>query len=686
MQPLVSIITPCYNGEHCIERMMDSVLAQTYDNIEFIIINDGSTDNSAVIIQQYEKAFIERGYKFIYHYQENAGLGAAINAGLKLFNGEYLCWPDADDYLEKDSVKERVDAFKTHSDCAVVTSNAYVRECGNLTCYKGLIADNLKRSGEEKQFELLLNGDNIFCSGCHMVRVKEFLEVNPKREIYPARRGQNWQMLLPLYFKYKRFFLDKPLYNYIIYPNSMSKDNNTAKSKLTRYNEHEHLLKHTLKMIEEVQDVDLHQYYSFLEDKYAKLRMEIAIQYGNKGLFHNEYVKKQQMVGLDRRDRTMYLRNQYPAINKWLKLLRKAGRPEDVAKKLKNFGSRVNCSNIATVTIIIPCYNGANYLHTCLKSVLEQSYKKIEVIIVNDGSEDNSEEIIFSYRESFERRGYNLKYISQDNQGAAAAINNALPYVTGDYLMLYDVDDVIFRDNVLEKVSFLEQNSEYSMVCNNGYYVKSIEEVGTRLFWNSKSYERKDMFEELLVGKALNWPGSYMVRTNEFIERILPDRQIYISQFGQNLQVMLPMAYRSKVGFISKPLMKYYIHSDSHSHVGGKVEILQRSRGYEGNRLGVLETMHIEKQELNEYILRVRKLFAERRILQTIKWQDEKLFCEELNACTEGKYIYIVKWWLSRIGIFTWMTFLHYTFIRLVNVWKNTYYGLKIMNENEKGY
>lgn len=338
MQPLVSIITPCYNGEHCINRLIDSVLAQTYDNIEFIVINDGSTDNSEAIIKQYENAFVERGYSFIYYYQENAGLGAAINAGLKLFTGEYLCWPDADDYLEKDSVRERVDAFKEHSDCAVVTSNAYVRECEQLTSYKGLIADRLKRSGEERQFELLLNGDSIFCSGCHMVRVKEFLDVNPKREIYPAKRGQNWQMLLPLYFKYKRFFLDKPLYNYIIYPNSMSKDDDTAESKLIRYNEHEILLRHTLKMIEDVQGVELHQYYSFLEDKYAKLRMEIAIQYGDKELFHKEYVKKQQMVGLDRQDGLMYLRNQYPIINKGMKLLRMIRRPEDVVKKLKSFG------------------------------------------------------------------------------------------------------------------------------------------------------------------------------------------------------------------------------------------------------------------------------------------------------------------------------------------------------------
>lgn len=340
MGPLVSIITPCYNGEHCVVRLMDSVLEQTYDNIEFIIINDGSNDNSESIIKQYEKKFIERGYGFRYYYQENAGLGAAINAGLKLFTGEYLCWPDADDYLEPESISERVKAFDEHPDCAVVTSNAYVRDYEHLDAYKYLVADVVKENEKERQFELLLNGDSIFCSGCHMVKVSAFLEVNPEKEIYSARRGQNWQLLLPLYFKYKRFFLDKPLYNYIDYPNSMSKDADKMESKLFRYAEHEKILDKTLKMIEEVQKVDMHQYYSFLEDKYAKLRMEVAIQYKDKELFYREYVKKKQAVGLDKRDAFMYLRNCCPIVNSVVKVLRKTRRLEKVIKKLKGFRKR----------------------------------------------------------------------------------------------------------------------------------------------------------------------------------------------------------------------------------------------------------------------------------------------------------------------------------------------------------
>lgn len=68
MQPLVSIITPCYNGEEYLASCLDSVLAQTYDNVEFILVNDGSNDKTALIAEAYKEKFKLRGYIYIYIY------------------------------------------------------------------------------------------------------------------------------------------------------------------------------------------------------------------------------------------------------------------------------------------------------------------------------------------------------------------------------------------------------------------------------------------------------------------------------------------------------------------------------------------------------------------------------------------------------------------------------------------
>ena len=74
--PLVSIITPCYNGENVMHRLLDSILSQTYSNIEFILINDGSTDHSEEIWYQYEKKFNEKRYKNHLYSSEKSRTGS----------------------------------------------------------------------------------------------------------------------------------------------------------------------------------------------------------------------------------------------------------------------------------------------------------------------------------------------------------------------------------------------------------------------------------------------------------------------------------------------------------------------------------------------------------------------------------------------------------------------------------
>lgn len=312
---LVSVLTPCYNGEKWISRLMDSILEQTYSNIEFIIVNDGSTDESDTIIRNYEHKFIDRGFRFVYHHQNNKGLGGAIDAGLKLFTGDYLCWLDADDYLEYNSIEERVNYLEKNPEYAIVTSDAYIRDCDDLEHFKGLISNGKTHLSEEHQFEYLLNEDGIFCSGCHMVRTSAFCDVNPKRSIYPARRGQNWQMLLPLYYKYKAHFIPKPLYNYIDYPSSMSKNAGTEESLLNRYDEHEDILIHTLKMIEENQGVDLSKYLDFVREKYCRLRMSAALRYESYELFDQEFAKKKE-YGVKMKDYSALLRRRFRFLNR----------------------------------------------------------------------------------------------------------------------------------------------------------------------------------------------------------------------------------------------------------------------------------------------------------------------------------------------------------------------------------
>lgn len=98
--PLVSIIVPVYNGQRYLGECIDSILNQDYENIELIIVNDGSKDASSRIIDEYAKK--DKRVKAIY--QKNSGVSSARNNGINNANGEYVTFVDADDYLEKDYV------------------------------------------------------------------------------------------------------------------------------------------------------------------------------------------------------------------------------------------------------------------------------------------------------------------------------------------------------------------------------------------------------------------------------------------------------------------------------------------------------------------------------------------------------------------------------------------------------
>ena len=125
-------------------------------------------------------------------------------------------------------------------------------------------------------------------------------------------------------------------------------------------------------------------------------------------------------------------------------------------------------NGLPLVSIVTPCYNAEKYLPAYFDSVLSQTYKSIELILVNDGSVDHTEEIILASKEKLNQAGINLKYISYpENQGQAYALNCGLKQVTGVYLSWIDADDQMTADCVEKKVSFLESHPEYDYcICN----------------------------------------------------------------------------------------------------------------------------------------------------------------------------------------------------------------------------
>ena len=120
-KPLVSIIIPVYNGSDYMREAIDSALAQTYENTEIIVVNDGSRDDGAT--ERIAKGY---GDRIRYFYKENGGVSSALNTGIKNMRGEYFSWLSHDDAYTPDKIEKSVNALSEADGSASIVYCGYV--------------------------------------------------------------------------------------------------------------------------------------------------------------------------------------------------------------------------------------------------------------------------------------------------------------------------------------------------------------------------------------------------------------------------------------------------------------------------------------------------------------------------------------------------------------------------------
>ena len=117
MSDKVSIIVPVYNVEKYLDECVKSILAQTYSNIEIVLVDDGSKDTSGSMCDEYKK----QDNRIVVVHKENGGLSSARNAGMENASGDYYIFVDSDDTISPDMVEEMVKKAKEH-DAKIVSS------------------------------------------------------------------------------------------------------------------------------------------------------------------------------------------------------------------------------------------------------------------------------------------------------------------------------------------------------------------------------------------------------------------------------------------------------------------------------------------------------------------------------------------------------------------------------------
>lgn len=138
MLELISVIIPVYNVAAYLPQCLDTVLSQSYSNLQVILIDDGSTDNSGAICDEYAS----KDPRVVVIHQKNGGAAAAKNAGLRAATGKYLSFVDSDDYLEPGAYEHMLQLLRTH--------NADVAQCAYRDVFKNTSVDQLGTLGKEE--------------------------------------------------------------------------------------------------------------------------------------------------------------------------------------------------------------------------------------------------------------------------------------------------------------------------------------------------------------------------------------------------------------------------------------------------------------------------------------------------------------------------------------------------------
>jgi glycosyltransferase involved in cell wall biosynthesis len=207
------------------------------------------------------------------------------------------------------------------------------------------------------------------------------------------------------------------------------------------------------------------------------------------------------------------------------------------------------------VSVIMPAYNSGKYIIDAIESVLHQSYSDYELIIIDDGSKDNTREIIMSYDNRNE-----MRYYYQENSGISAARNKGIELSTGKYIAFLDADDLWMPDKLSESVKYLENNSAIKMVYSDMFIINSSGEVTGQWFRMKKEYAEGDIYENL-IKECFIVPTSFVIEKAVLLEDLFNVKATGVEDYD----LWMRLARKYRYGLIRDPLVKWRNHDGNYS-------------------------------------------------------------------------------------------------------------------------
>lgn len=495
----VSIIVPIYNSQKYLYQCLDSITKQTLIDIEIICVNDGSCDESIDIL----KRFQQEDDRITIIDKENTGYGDSMNIGISHACGEYIGIVESDDYILP-SMYKRLYEYAKKYDLDFIKSDFY------------------RFMGEDKNIQVEYNRIALDEENYYKV-------INPKEDKNTFRFIMNtWSGI------YKRSFLEKYDIKHNTTPGASYQDNGfwfktnihasrtmyiDEASYMNRRDNPDSSVHNQEKVYAANREYEL--IYNYLEDNGIK---EDYLDVYNLKRLHN------YMFTLER-IHPSYRHEYILAISEEFRKSRKMGELDSSFYSMKN-SNEINWiirdadeyyyevwMNKYKVSVILPVYNAELYLRKCLDSLINQSLHDIEIICVDDGSSDNSLEILKKYQ----GRDKRIKVLHQENMGAGVARNNAMKIASGEYLSFLDSDD-FFEKDMLKEAYLKSKETDADICIYEAYFYDNVTHKRSHCNFNilkddlpNRTVFNRQDFKSNIFKSIMGWPWDKLFKRS-FIE------------------------------------------------------------------------------------------------------------------------------------------------------------------------
>ena len=571
---LISIIVPIYNVEDYLQQCLDSIQNQTYKKFECIMVNDGSTDSSQQIAEEY---LTDSRFRLIN--QSNKGLSGARNMGISHIREEstFISFVDSDDYIYPDFLETLIENIEDDVDIIEGMIEHFHDEIKvDRVCHN--FDKKILITKDDKLGELALNELRV------SVFPKLFRKSLLTEDFFPEGYIFEDLAVVPeLVSGSKKWIkLPKVIYGYRIRSNSIT----------------------TKEFSEEKLDVfkifgkyDL--FFKYESDR-TKLLVE-KIKYLHLNYHDIKFVPEN---------------NQYKQLYEQEK--------QKLLSKIADYESKT------LISIIVPIYKVEKYLRQCLDSIQNQTYQNFECLLINDGSPDNSADICREYVSKDAR----FRYFEKENGGVSSARNLGIECSGGAYITFIDADDWVDSD-YLEVLynALIDENADISVSTYKGFHMG---DNCWYLHSSQRGYEKRVFTNQELIDEFIaldTFDYSYRFVCGKLVCKYLLDKIAFncMTTLGEDMEFWLKLYLISnKIVYINRDSYVYRIDN------GGRHFGLEKIRSDIQQRLNFIAFLAVRGMDISKYVnscLSIIQYQVERLkespeydTTETIRWLQEVMF------------------------------------------------------------